>query len=202
MDNLIFCSRCFLFVKKLFARNWLIFASLLDLICFASHQSSVSELFLQSLHNYLIVVQRIQLTMCCLCFFAQSNNQKNCYSNYWRRMSNYTQQAICFNNIKWLGAVQKAIFYFSKCEKQLVNRCDPLRTNWALGFSLFRNKRRLQARNNSRRFFLLISIVPKWHLTDESSNFSRVDFHRFRTVNCAVLVTLLRQIQFVSNFLF
>ena len=42
----------------------------------------------------------------------------------------------------------------------------------------------------------------QWHLTDESSNFSRVDFHRFRTVNCAVLVTLLRQIQFVSNFLF
>lgn len=31
--------------RKLFARNWLIFASLLDLICFASHQSSVSELF-------------------------------------------------------------------------------------------------------------------------------------------------------------
>lgn len=42
----------------------------------------------------------------------------------------------------------------------------------------------------------------QWHLTDESSNFSRLDFHRFRTVNCAVLVTLLRQIQFVSNFLF
>ena len=68
----------FLFGKEKFARNWLIFASLLDLICFASHQSSVSELFFQSLHNYLIVVQRIQLTkergMCCLCFFAQSNN--------------------------------------------------------------------------------------------------------------------------------
>ena len=33
-------------------------------------------------------------------------------------MSNYTQQAICFfNNIKLLGAVQEAIFYFSKCEK-------------------------------------------------------------------------------------
>ena len=114
-------------------------------------------------------------------------------------MSNYTQQAICFlTTSNCLEQFKKPFSTFPSVRNSSLTD-DPLRTNWALGSCLFRNKRRLQARNDSRRFFLLI-VVPK--VTDESSNFSRVDFHRFRTVNCAVLVTLLRQVQFVSNFLF
>ena len=117
-------------------------------------------------------------------------------------MSNYTQQAICFlTTSNCLEQFKKPFSTFPSVRNSSLTDAIHLGQTGHLASPCFAIKEDFKPEitpGDSSCWFP----SSQWHLTDESSNFSRVDFHRFRTVNCAVLVTLLRQIQFVSNFLF